>query len=33
MKNNMTNVAGLSTGHSASTSYVLHYEPDKMIEK
>lgn len=33
MKHNMTNVAGLSTGHSASMSYVLHNEPDKMIGK
>lgn len=31
VKHNMTNVAGLSTGQSASTSYVLHCEPDKMI--
>lgn len=31
MRHNMTNVAGVSTGHSASTSYVLHHAPDKMI--
>jgi len=31
MKHNMTNVAGLSTRHSASTSYILHCESDKMI--